>query len=396
MTINTTQFFQEERYKSAFYEYKSSQEEFCTKELSKESFVASSTTLNKVNAVFNKAAFILTTLAISLKLERVSKYTFPIVKSLAIPQLSFFTPYSIPLGIFIIARKIVSIAISHLIYPATLLTPSNVDQCRQSHFRRLEARNFILKRVTIEKSGIAYDAFLIGNSRTIHNGNWCLSSPGNAVVSDLHLEEIAIENHTKYGLNTLIVNGPSVGNSKGWPTTQRLADSQEAGMQFLENNVNAKNIVLKGQSLGGGALSQAILDHNFAPASSKNIHYMLISDRSFDTLSNAASKLTFRIASPILRLLGLEFNGVKGAKKLQELNIKHVVIQKGELNDSYKLYSDGVIDSEASLAYGMINEDLTESERLTYLLDPNISHNGPLPESTQGQLEQNIYNFINK
>jgi len=46
---------------------------------------------------------------------------------------------------------------------------------------------------------------------------------------------------------------------------------------------------------------------------------MAWSDRTFDTLSNTASKMITRLAKPLFFLLGIELNGVAGAKKLKRI-----------------------------------------------------------------------------
>ncbi|MFT5317291.1 MAG: hypothetical protein ACI8RA_000536 [Chlamydiales bacterium] len=169
-------------------------------------------------------------------------------------------------------------------------------------------------------------------------------------------------------------------------------------MQFLENTVKAEKIVLKGHSLGNGALSEAILDHDFSEANQRSIRYMVVSDRSFDKLSNAASKMIFILAGPILKILGVELNGVKAAKKPESLDIKHVVIQRGfsqnEHTEEMELLDDGVIPGDASLAYGLQRAGLHASDRLSYLLDEDISHNYDLPRPIELRLQALISNFV--
>lgn len=436
-SISSKQFFQTADYSAELKSFSSSKEEFCSNQLSKETFHASSCTIDKVTRAFHIASAAICSVSLaSYLLPSLSNYTFAalttsaLYSAIASPLLSAATPYVLGAACLITARKVLGAIVGHLICPATLITlayslaattrkvlsviikrfnspetlstihdslPPSIGEQREMHFDLLKHHGFVVKRMTVKKLGVKYDAFLIGLESTIHNGNWCLNPQGNAVVTDEILDSLAFGN-AQLGLNTLIVNPPGVGNSKGWPTTKHMGDAQEAGMQLLEHTVKAKNVVLNGWSLGAGALSRAVLEHNFQKARANGTRYMMISDRSFDRLAHAAGCMIFRLATPILRLLSQEMDSVQAAKKLEKHNIKHLVIQKGFHYPSGTMSSmgDGVITKESSLAQGLQEAGMTEDSRLQFILDSSIYHCAPLPQGVQSKVKEEIQNFISQ
>ncbi|HEV3270374.1 MAG TPA: hypothetical protein VGZ69_07005 [Candidatus Rhabdochlamydia sp.] len=127
-----------------------------------------------------------------------------------------------------------------------------------------------------------------------------------------------------------MINGPCVGNSQGQATPKSMGDAQQVGISFLEKFVEAKNIVIAGRSLGGAAIGQAILQHEFK----KDVNYLVVSQMSFDKASNICGK-TISTLSPrlgwfvekLIQLVGCEMDAVAAAKKLQKLEIVQVVVQ---------------------------------------------------------------------
>ena len=77
----------------------------------------------------------------------------------------------------LLPRKIAAIAIGYLAYPAALDSflngKNNIPQNLEG-LNQLERDGYFVKKITICKSGVQYDAVTIGNKNTIDNGKWNL------------------------------------------------------------------------------------------------------------------------------------------------------------------------------------------------------------------------------
>ena len=298
---------------------------------------------------------------------------------------------------FCVFRKILAVFINCSFFPLATLTFAqktilnvSIDDRRSSLASSLKTSDYVFRRMNLEKSGICYEAFLIGHKDTIENGNWVsISGKGEHSVRIEGGESFAdnvnhyLEKFNKLGLNILYVNGPGVGRSSGFPTSYALGAAQEAGMQLLEKCVKAKKIVLLGTSVGGGSQSKAIESHDFSYAKENKIEYIVWSDRTFDTLSNFASPI-FLLVKPIFYLLGIELDCVKAAHKLQKLKIKHFVTYNS---------LDDVIPKEASLHTAL--EKLQIRGLRSYdINNRNIRHHQNLSDEAQNFVEQDISQFL--
>jgi hypothetical protein len=334
-------------------------------------------------------------------ISSVSFLQLPVVATVGTVALQLFAAYAC----FHVARKVLAVVVGHIVYPAAIVSRfTNVlgytNKWRTEAFDKLTAEGYIVKRLTLKKSGVSYDAFLIGKRENIRSGKWSLKAFGNGFIAEYSLYDAAKYNSEKFGVNILVVNGPSVGSSGGWPTAYQMGAAQEAGMQYLEKVVKGKEIILQGHSLGGGAIGKAVLSHDFSMAKKNGIRYLAISDRTFDKLSNVAGSLYFRLANPILRFLGMELDSLRAAKKLKKEGIHHIVTQRSDYdvdeNRAFrrKFVCDGVIPGEASLPEGLESANLLDPKHTTLLHSPFISHNdysdfgymSGLSDSIQAQL----------
>ena len=277
-------------------------------------------------------------------------------------------------------RKIASVIIGYACYPAGLFDHRAGEQLQLNELRR---RGFVTQRISLHKSGTTYDAFLVGHRDTIANQKWSLHALGNAMAMENVLLDYSLENHT-LGLNTLFINGPSVGRSGGFPTRYQMGAGFEAGLQFLEQKVGATHIVCKGFSLGGGMIAEAFSEHAF-PQQIDNPRYLVISDRSFNSLSDAATSIIGVFLKPIFFLAGMELDGVAGAERLRAHGIRHIIIQ--HRNPDHP--DDGVIPDKTALAM-----HLQEAATRRFLLSPHILHNDVLPDQIWDELDQEIKNFL--
>jgi len=291
------------------------------------------------------------------------------------------------------ARKITSTTIGYLVYPAafTSLPCSGGDYLHdvgEEQMGTLKREGYIVKKISICKSGTTYDAALIGHSTTIDNGKWTIQALGNCMAMEHLLEELGKENIRNQS-NTLLINGPSVCKSGGWPTRYQMGAGFEAGLQLLEQEIKATHIVMRGLSLGGGMMAEAILNHDFTQGKKRDISYLSISDRTFSRLSSIAGNLVGRIVEPIFYVTDTELDGIGAAKKLSDLGIRHIIVQHHSSNNQG---SDQVIPDSVSLAVGLHQEDGLKNK--VFLKSTAVTHSGSLPYDIEGDLNREVNQFF--
>lgn len=336
-------------------------------------FTASTTLSEKVWRVFNNLLFVAAGLSVyAIASRRIQQ---------APPALSYASYVTLALTV----RKIVSTVIGYAAYQATwMFTKAELAALQEYSTQKLNDEGFITQKMTLYKSGVAYDATVIGHKDTISNGKWSIHALGNGTAMEKVMFEIPSENLFN-GANTLLINGPAVGRSKGFPTRYQKSAGFEAGLQFLEKEVNATHIAFKGLSLGGGMMSEAALAHEF---DLNKVKYLGISDRTFSRLSDAAAALVGFIVTPFFYLSGAELDSVAGAEKLKQLNIEHIIIQHISAEHQG---SDGVILDRVSL-----ESKLEPAPTRTFLLSPQIFHNGIFPSDVDTVLNAKIKAFFEK
>jgi hypothetical protein len=278
-------------------------------------------------------------------------------------------------------RKIIAIGIGYLVYPATRFPKRTLADAETIASENLRKEGFTIQKLTLHKSGVSYDAALIYHSSTASNGKWSLHALGNGMTMEGSMEKISTKNKL-HGANTLLINGPSVGRSGGFPTRYQEGAGFEAGLQLLEQAVEATRILLHGFSLGGGMLAEAALAHNF---NTDNVKYLAIFDRTFSRLSALIAALLGSFATPLCSLLDVELDTVFGAKNLKQLGIQQIIIQHKDQSNP----TDGVIPDSVSLA-SHLEEDQTRS----FFKSHEIFHNDPLPEGLEADLDGSIRDFF--
>lgn len=176
------------------------------------------------------------------------------------------------------------------------------------------------------------------------------------------------------------------------------------GLAFLEQAIDAKKIVLAGYSLGAAAAGQAVSQHSF----SKDRSYIVISQMSFDSVTNITAQLTNElffslnaslttkgcnqyikaffahiglfvqwVAPKIVQLAGCEMDVVNASKKLQTEKIQHIIIQSSlttnpEKDDDIK--GDGVIPKKASLSYTLLQKNIQKTKVFRGIIDGTHSN----------------------
>lgn len=381
-------------------------------------FSADTSLSEKVQRIFNDAMFFIVGAKILSALPVVKAAASSMLGSWSFAAIGGSTLTQIPaiaaiialapkiimtLALIVVIRKIAAVIVNHFIYIAAFESYYNkqaFNKERWEQFEKLNDRQFECRRIALNKSGIDYDAFVIEHKDTKGNGQWVVIAGGNGWVGERAIDYCS--GFKDLGFNILYVNGPGVGCSTGFPTSYSIGAGQEAGLQFVEKIVGAKKVLFYGTSLGGGAQAEAILMHE---EFKENIDYIVWSDRSFDTVSNAASSMVTRLAKPFFFILGIELNGVAGAKKLEKLGIKHIVTQNnidirqanGVLPFDGEIYeegTDGVIPNEASLYVGLRKAGLQDPQRLKFYGNERVRHNGALAAGIQKLVNEDIQAFL--
>ncbi len=287
------------------------------------------------------------------------------------------------LPIVLAVRKIVSTLLGYAVYPAIVVAwyyKNDVKEMDEEGKVNLRNNGFYFREISLHKSGTTYVGMVIGYPPIIGNRKWAIHALGNNQPLETIIYEAAYKNW-KNGCNTLLINGPGVSKSGGFPTRYQLGAGFEAGLQFLEKEVKATHIIFKGFSLGNGMMSEAVLNHTFL----KNVRYLGVSDRTFGRLSAIAAYLYGVIATVVFYSTGTELDGISAAKKLSDLEIKQIIIQHSGKDGS----NDGIIPHPVSLASAIRNLD-----QKVVLESPNILHIGSLPEQIEKNLDEHVKRFL--
>ena len=300
-----------------------------------------------------------------------------------------------PWGLYELARYALQRLIMIPLYPAQ----SRIVKCffsnslgeealkakREEEFNWLRSRGYICKHLTfVGKDGNRYSAVSAAHRSTINNGRWVLQAGGNGEPVE-HMLRFA-PNYQQMSLNFLAVNGPGVGWSEGTATPETMADAQEAALRFLEEITQAKTILIAGRSLGGAAVGQMVLNHEFK----SDIGYTVCRQMSMDRISNVAAKLVAKIGreigpragwvlekleGSIKRLIiwsGCEIDSVAASKKLQKAGIQEIIVQAGtpfpnRATAVGDFTDDGPITPTASLGRALIEDGITANKHFILL-----------------------------
>lgn len=283
------------------------------------------------------------------------------------------------IGMACTARKILSIIIGKIAYPATSISSilgipavgtKSAPLQRELNFAR-NARDTTtlvedgrkaylqVQRLELSKSGTSYRAYAVTNPNA-PEGRWRLVAMGNMMtIGNKGISYVGgcVSNKT----NLLLVDGPCVGDSRGSPTRYQMGAAFEAGLQWIEQKIgemnlqeDEKSIEIRGISLGGGMASEAISNHDFQPGLDQGIQYSVKTYGSFSTLSEAAVQIvslgdgvgsfsdTYEepgilkktlsvfvrvIVKSLFFISGQELDSVSATKKLIKLGIPHTIYE---------------------------------------------------------------------
>lgn len=276
-----------------------------------------------------------------------------------------------PWGLYELLRYCSQRSIMTCLYPAQSrimqylypdLSPLHLDRDNTPRLQLLIQDGFLVRRVTLERDGVRYDGLLIGKKEHITNGQWVLQATGNHCPIEIPAPFIArCCSQIKY--NTLFINGPHVGHSKGHATPQTMGEAQDTALLFLETAIKATHIVCAGHSLGGAAIGLMIPMHTFR----NDIRYLVVRQMTFDRSANVCAKA---LAPPKSRLrhairwliqwTHLQMDSVLASRILSEKGIHEIIVQTTttDLNPSKSEFmDDGTIPAHATLGYRLQQED---------------------------------------
>jgi len=275
-----------------------------------------------------------------------------------------------------------SLLFREIFSPQSRLRSNDLDIKRAEIIASNNLEGFLYKEISIRKNGIEYNGIMAYRPQYLENGNWVLQATGNAEPIEYSIENVS-RIYDAIEFNTLMINGPYVGKSNGEATPDSMGDAQEAGLCYLERVVKANNIVIAGRSLGGAAIGQAILKHNFR----QDKKYIVVRQMSFDRVSNLCAKFIgcseksiFDIfIKNIVKFCGCEINSIDASKKLQSLRIRELIVQDtkkifrgNELPDLSDFKDNFPIPREASLGHALIKSGITENKGFYGLM--NVHH----------------------
>ncbi|MBA2368548.1 MAG: hypothetical protein H0V82_05950 [Candidatus Protochlamydia sp.] len=223
--------------------------------------------------------------------------------------------------------------------------------------------NFIVRQVILEKNGVRYSGLLLGHASTIDNGQWALQAVGNFMAVE-QVAKFCFEKYNECGYNTLLINGPSVGRSEGHATPDSMGEAQGIGISFIETALKGKKIVMAGLSLGGAAMGQAILKHEFKPG----VRYLAVQQMTFDRVSNISAEVLGTckwLVKKVIIWSGCEMDTVAASRKLQALQIPEVIVQASRLRVEglpapENFANDGIITQQGSLGYRLVEEGIVD------------------------------------
>jgi hypothetical protein len=244
---------------------------------------------------------------------------------------------------------------------------------------------------TLEVDGFTVKAHVLRPPNP--SNRYILRAVGNGESMDMVGASLA--GHVGYQLqaNVVIFDYPGVGGLSGFPHRRAMMHTYQALLKFLEtketsNGLGAKEIILWGDSIGGGCSGDALKGWEFK----EGIKYVVVKRKTFSTMTETVDNLIFKGAGTIIELLGWNFDSVTTSKELEEKGIHEIIIQetkfKAELNDAENVINDGPISKTAALAYALLKER-TDWVHKTFIDDDSghMEHNLQTPGRVKAAIE---------
>lgn len=243
---------------------------------------------------------------------------------------------------------------------------------------------FYVTNLALQKNGVSYDAYFINKGHKA----WAIHAlrgdeyPGH-LLHDIPIDYIQFIDDR---LNHVIVSGPSVGGSAGWPNSENIGDGFSAALQLLEQ-IDTTHIIMVGRGLYGGfSLAKAVERHQFQ---TNNIKYSAITLSAANSLGEAMEfSSPGRFGKGVVGLIGMNFTMKKMVDKLEDLGIKHLVIGHENPNSPF----DEVVSDRASLLAALKEKHFMHIKLLS--TSTKLYQNSLYEIRTDG-FEDAVKNFLN-
>ena len=240
-----------------------------------------------------------------------------------------------------------------------------------------------LTRVAILVDDMIIDAMIMKPKAFTDNGRWLLQANGNGEYYEHYIAGSSLDNMVNaFQANAILFNYPGAGASTGTATPETMQKAYRAVLSYVEGNLQAKEVIGYGHSLGGGIQATALVDHPLKT----DVKYVFIQGRSFSRLSEAAAGFFPSAIGPlargIIRGLGLEIDAAKAIENIQQSNPdkKFIIIQTGHFPSQVwapkptEAIHDGVITAQGALS-GHVSRDIP-------VIFCKETHNSPFEQQT--------------
>jgi len=193
---------------------------------------------------------------------------------------------------------------------------------------------------------------ILGKRENLKDRRWMLFSNGHGglyehfACGNLHgiLDKI-----DELGTNILFYNYQGVGASEGHATRDGIVDAHRAMLKFLEDEVQAKEIIQWGTSLGGGVQGRVMKTHQCK----EGVRYVCLKDQTFSKIS----KVPGPFLGFLIRIFGWELSSMSSSSKLEKLERAEIIVQDAKTIDPEEpgdINHDGVIPDNGSLAKDLL------------------------------------------
>lgn len=226
------------------------------------------------------------------------------------------------------------------------------------------------KRLSIDVNGDKIDLMIVGKEKEFYKRKVILFPLGRNECYEykiLHAKGFK-EILEKVGGIAVVPNYKGVGASKGFPTAKGMVETIRASYKFIEDRLQAKEIVTIAHSIGCAIDAEVLLKHPLK----QDIKYTFIRRSGFSSYAEAAETyITKKAGKPfgllaygLVRLFGWNVSTLSSSLELKE---KEIIIQS--MKDG-RIVHDGVVGKEASLAYHIQkNKQQAKGEKHIYGVD---------------------------
>lgn len=288
--------------------------------------------------------------------------------------------------------------------PSEALFPSSIDSARAKRPRlydRYHQDGILIKRICLECNSKKIDAYLIGKQENLGNGRWTLYSHGHTGVAEdgLIYQQGVLD---KLNSNYLLFNYPGMGCSEGPATRNAVVAAYETCLSFLEEKIEAKEIICWGTSLGGGIKGTAwkyyphlqekrAKEKNRAKNPVRKMRIVSVSDQTFSTLQKA----TRSMGKNKLEVHAIKYLGYQLASQKSSKNLPHpeIVIHKAKRlypQNKGDIEHDGLFGGEDCLAGYLLKDKASQDWPMKRFIGTQANHCGGLTDKEANCIAENI------